>query len=105
MVHRTCKPYTKLRIALMIFLTVGYTLTFLLFGKWFALSALKFADLLVMAVLMGLAWPVMHVLSMGTEKLRSLFPLRLFKKAAFPGKAEGGEQAGTAPETDSDPES
>ncbi len=95
MVHRTCKPYTKLRTALIIFLTVGYTLTFILFGKWFALSALKFADLLVMVVLMGLAWPVMHVLSMGTEKLRGLFPLRILRKDRMPAAAaEAGPDPG-----------
>ena len=80
------------------------SLTFLLFGSWFSLSALKFADLLIMVVLMGLAWPVMHVLSLGTEKLRSLFPLKFFRKNAFPGTAEGGGPAEAAPESGSDPE-
>jgi len=58
MVHETCKPYTKLRIALMILMSVGFAVCFIGFGKWFALSALAWQDLLVMAVLLALAWPL-----------------------------------------------
>ena len=70
MVHQTCKPYTKLRIALMITMSVGFLVCFIGFGKWFSLSPLGWQDLLVMAVLLALAWPLFNGLTRLLQKLR-----------------------------------
>ena len=71
-VHRLCRPYNRLRRAMMIFLAAAYGVSFLFLRPLFNLAALDFAGWLVLAVFALLAWPAMNVLDRGVEKLWAL---------------------------------
>ena len=70
MLHRTCRPYNRLRIALMIVLTVGFFLSAHLFKTFFTIATLDRQALLVLVVFALLAWPVISVISRGLDKLK-----------------------------------
>ncbi len=70
MVHRTAKPYNKLRIALMVAVSAGFALCFFFMKWWFKLATLDFLSALVLGVFALLAWPVMIVVDKGLEALR-----------------------------------
>ena len=70
MVHRTCKPYNRLRIVLMAGITVAFAVCFLFLKDLFILSALQFSDTLIMVVFSLLAWPAMNVIDRGLDALR-----------------------------------
>ena len=69
MVHRTAKPYNKLRLAMICALSVGFAGSFLFLKDLFNLVSLDFLSILVLAVFALLAWPVMNVLCRAQEKL------------------------------------
>ena len=70
MVHRTCKPYNKLRIVLMAGISVAFAVCFLFLKDLFILSSLQFSDGLILVVFSLLAWPTMHVMDRGLDTLR-----------------------------------
>ena len=70
MVHRTCKPYNKLRIVLMTGIAVAFAVCFLFLKDLFILSALQFSDTLIMVVFSLLAWPAMNVIDRGLDALK-----------------------------------
>ena len=69
MVHRTAKPYNKLRLAMICALSAGFAGSFLFLKDLFNLVSLDFLSILVLAVFALLAWPVMNVLCRAQEKL------------------------------------
>ena len=70
MVHRTAKPYNKLRVALMVGVSAGFAFCFLFMKWWFNLATLDFLSALVLGVFALLAWPVMIVMDKAVAAVR-----------------------------------
>ena len=70
MVHRTSKPYNKLRIAMMIVLTLSFLVAFFFLPEIFTLKVLDFSSTLILIVFGLLAWPVLNLFSRVNDKLR-----------------------------------
>lgn len=81
MLHRMCRPYTKLRMVMVICMCVGFLGSFFFLRGLFNLVALDFLSALVLAVFSLLAWPVLGVMHKALDKLRELGS-RLRKKAS-----------------------
>lgn len=73
MVHKTCKPYTPIRKALVVLMTVGFVGSVLFFGELFTLSSLSHSDLLVLMVVALLGKPVFDEFSLLLDIGRGAF--------------------------------
>ena len=83
MVHRTSKPYNKLRIAMIIVLTLSFLVAFFFLPEIFTLKTLNFQSTLILIVFGLLAWPVLSLFSRLNNKLRDeLVKLMAQRKAA-----------------------
>ncbi len=69
MVHRTCHPYNKTRVALMVGISVSFAFCFFFLKSLFILSALQFSDTLIMVVFCLLAWPAMNLFTRGLDRV------------------------------------
>ena len=69
MVHRTAKPYNKLRIAMICALSLGFAGSFLFLKDLFNLVALDSLSVLILAVFALLAWPAMNVICKAQNRL------------------------------------
>ena len=72
MVHRTAKPYNKLRLAMICLLALGFAGSFLFLKALFNLVTLDFLSALVLAVFALLAWPVMNAVYKLGERIAAL---------------------------------
>ena len=72
MVHRTAKPYNKLRLAMICLLALGFVGSFLFLKALFNLVTLEFLSALVLAVFALLAWPVMNAVYKLGDKIAAL---------------------------------
>ena len=70
MVHRTSKPYNKLRVAMMIVLTLAFIIAFCFMPSVFILTKLDFSSALILIVFGALAWPLLSVFSHLNDQLR-----------------------------------
>ncbi len=82
MVHRTSKPYNKLRIAMMIVLTLSFLVAFFFLPEIFTLKVLDFSSTLILVVFGLLAWPVLNLFSRVNDKLREQLSGWLAKRRA-----------------------
>ena len=80
MVHRTSKPYNKLRIAMMIALTAAFLIAFFFLPEIFTLKVLDFSSTLILVVFGLLAWPVLNLFSRVNDKLREQLAAWLAKR-------------------------
>lgn len=72
MVHETCKPYNKIRTAMMVFVCVGFVFSFFVLKNFFTISALQWSDALILIVFVALAGPVMRQMQSLTQQLIKL---------------------------------
>lgn len=80
---RLCVPLTKLRKLLLGVMTVAFVFGSLALRGLFTLTTLDFSSGLILAVFIGLAWPVLNVAYMLMDKLMaSLTPKRAKRKKA-----------------------
>ena len=82
MVHRTSKPYNKLRIAMMIALTLSFIIAFFFLPEIFTLKTLDFSSTLILAVFGLLAWPVLNLFARINDKMREALSAWLAKRSA-----------------------
>ena len=82
MVHRTSKPYNKLRIAMIICLTLAFLVAFFFLPEIFTLKTLNFQSMLILVVFGLLAWPVLSLFSRLNDKLRDELAQLLAKRRA-----------------------
>ena len=82
MVHRTSKPYNKLRIAMIIVLTLSFLVAFFFLPEIFTLKTLNFQSMLILVVFCLLAWPVLSLFSRVNDKLRDELQNYLAKRKA-----------------------
>ena len=82
MVHRTSKPYNKLRIAMIICLTLAFLVAFFFLPEIFTLKALNFQSMLILVVFGLLAWPVLSLFSRLNDRLREELTQLLAKRKA-----------------------
>ena len=82
MVHRTSKPYNKLRIAMIIVLTLSFLTAFFFLPEIFTLKTLNFQSMLILVVFCLLAWPVLSLFSRVNDKLRDELQNYLAKRKA-----------------------
>ena len=82
MVHRTSKPYNKLRIAMIISLTLAFLVAFFFLPEIFTLKTLDFSSTLILIVFGLLAWPVLNLFSRVNDRLRDELNQYLAKRRA-----------------------
>lgn len=82
MVHRTSKPYNKLRIAMIICLTLAFLVAFFFLPELFTLKTLNFQSMLILVVFGLLAWPVLSLFSRLNDRLREELTQLLAKRKA-----------------------
>ena len=80
MVHRTSKPYNKLRIAMIIVLTLSFLVAFFFLPEIFTLKTLNFQSMLILVVFGLLAWPVLSLFSRLNDRLRDELAKLLAKR-------------------------
>ncbi len=83
MVHRTSKPYNKLRIAMIIVLTLAFLVAFFFLPEIFTLKTLNFQSMLILVVFGLLAWPVLSLFSRLNDKLLDELVQLLAKRRAI----------------------
>ncbi|MEG2815766.1 MAG: cation-translocating P-type ATPase [Oscillospiraceae bacterium] len=71
--HNTCLPYDKLRLTLMVGMSVVFVSALAFFPSFFTLSPLKYSSILVLLVFALLAYPLMHTLTYLFGKLEKRF--------------------------------
>ena len=72
-IHKTCVPYTTIRKILIVVMCCALLFSVFFLKDLFKLSQLYFASTLVLAVMALLAYPVMHALQKGLDKIRAFF--------------------------------
>ena len=68
MVHKTSKPYNKLRVAMMVVCSVGFALSYFFLKDIFTLSSLLWSDTLILVVFAVMSIPVMKAATVCVEK-------------------------------------
>ena len=71
MVHRTCRPYTRIRKLMMALCTLAFAFAYLFLKVWFTLPPLGKEGLLILAVFALLAKPVMDFVAAWLERLNA----------------------------------
>ena len=88
-VHRTCKPYDLLRLAMMVALVVGFGICVLVLPELFTISKLDLPAGMILGVFVLLSWPALALLCRAQEKLKqSLASLRSGGRHARPKRAK-----------------
>lgn len=85
MVHRTSKPYNKLRVAMIIVLTLAFLVAFFFLPEIFTLRTLDFSSMLILVVFGLLAWPVLNLFSRINDRLRDELARYLARRQSKPG--------------------
>lgn len=73
MVFNTCKPFNRLRTALLIFISTAFVVCVMFMKTIFTLTEINFANMLILVVFALLAKPVLDVITRGVELLRDSF--------------------------------
>ena len=81
MVHRTSKPYNKLRLSMMLVITAAFAVSFFFLKDFFELAVLAWPDILVLVVFALLANPVMNTVASALAAMQKFFDRRKAKKA------------------------